>query len=1223
MPWKFLTLEHEKYYFLEGSGECAALARSFNWPANALGEPGTWPVSLRNTVSMVLNAQFPMLACWGPDMIQLYNDAFCALLGDNGKHPKAIGQRAIDCWQEKGNILYAMIEKVMETGESAYSEDVKLPIEKKGFLEYGFWTFSCTPLYGDDGKIEGALLLSTETTDKVIGFRELKQSKDELQFAIDAAEMGTWELNPATGRITSNARLKEWFGLQPEEEMPLSRATDVIIETDRQRVINAINASIAPGSDGKYEITYTIVNPITHKERFVFAKGRAHFNKEGEPYHFNGTLQDITASKEAQLAITEIQQLADLAIRSVGLGIFKVDIATDDITYSPEFAAVMTGNRNKEKISRAAFLEYIHPDDRASRKAAIRYGLENGEFQYSARMIWEDGSHHRITIVGALIYDAEGKAVAISGTARDITSEDQQRIALQEAEDRFDREMRENEAFFKNVTNSSPSGLWLADTKGNMTYANKTLADWTGMGNEKLFGKGWLDAVVEKDRWQTVAAFNYSITEKVHYDAQFRLLRRDGSTIWCRAAGDPFYDEKGNYAGFAGYCMDIEEIMSSKKKLSQSETLFRSIIEQAPVATCLFAGKEMRIEVANDTMLEYWGRDRNVIGMPIMKAIPELEGQPFFQILDDVYTTGIPYSDTAAKAELSLGGVYGTYYFDFTYKPLRNSDGTIYGVMNMAVNVTSQVLLQQEIAENQRRLLDSFEQSPVGIATIEGDDLEFKMVNAFYCELVGRTKQQLIDTPLLEAIPEIKGQGFDLLLKQVLATGIPYTANEVPVNIMRKGRMEVIHVDLTYQPTYDAYEKISGILVVATDVTAQVISRKEIEEAQKALENAVELAELATWKLDIKSGKFFYSPRFMEWLGFSEDHKTTKYAYDSVPVEFRKKVEEAINEAIAPGSPGVYDYEHPIVNTVSGQTRIIHATALVLYDADGNPESLNGTAQDITKERKIQKELESMVSERTAALKTANEELEAANLSLGENNLELQQFAYIASHDLQEPIRKIAVYMQMLESNLPEVNAKSQGYIDKINTSAKRMTNLIRDVLGFSQLSKRADKYVKVNLDDITREILGEFDLIIEQKAAVIDFDGLPTIEAIPLQMSQLFGNLISNALKYAKDDVSPIIRIRSKRATAEEKRGHGVYPEMGCYLVTFSDNGIGFEQEYAEKIFNIFQRLHGKGEYVGTGIGLSMCRKIVQNHKGSIWADSQPGEGTVFSILLPEYQEK
>lgn len=1335
--------------FPRGGGEMGGLIRNFDWAVTSVGPIDSWPVSLKNTVSTMLYSKFPMFLFWGNDNIQFYNDSFRHMLGEEGKHPEALGQKAIDCWAEIWDTIGPLINKVHDQGDGIYFEDMLIPIYRNGEMEDGYWTFSYSPVTGDNGEIEGVLSITTETTEKVLTINKIEDSRKELEFALDAAELGVWDLDPATGKFSGNARLKSWFGLEPDDEIPLEHATGSIVEKDRQKVVDAINRSLDYESGGRYNMEYTVVHPVTREERLLRAKGRAWFDENKTAYRFNGTVQDITENRKAQEEIAEAHQLADIAIQSAGMGLFRVDMISGEINYSPMFAQILTGDINKREITRKAFIQYLHPDDLPDRAKALEEGKKNNQFYYSPRVVWDDGSVHRMVVLASYSYDADGKPVSFSGTVRDISILENQQLALENAENM----RRESDAMFRHVTNSSPVGLWLSDEQGNIVYLNKILSDWTGISNHDLQGHGWAAAIIEEDRQRSLVTYTEAVESRSHYDVIFRLRREDGTTAWCRAVGDPYYDDGGAFAGYAGYCMDIDEIIEGRKALTDSEIRFKSMIEQAPVATCLYTGHDMKIEVANDIMIGYWGKDKSIMGKPLAEALPELEGQPFLKILNNIYKTGTTHSETEAVAQLEVNGVLQQFYFDYTYKPIFDADGKVSGIMNMAIDVTDRVEAQKKVDATRKQLLDSFEQSPVGIATLEKEGLSFSMANRFYGELVGRDPQSLIGKTLLEALPEIEGQGFDVLLEQVITTGIPFAANELAVDILRNDAIETIYVDLAYQPMKSDTNNVERILVVATDVTQQVrsrqkvemseaklrsiiatapagiglfvgrdlviempnqtfidivgkgwdivgkplreampelithgqpflkilddvytsgkmyqsygdqvkimqngvmsynyynitytpvfdennevyaildiavdvtdavLARQKLEDSQAALRGAIELAELATWVYNIKENTFAYSDRFKEWLGFDDEDKTITEAYNPLPKDYVEMVDSRIKAAIAPGSDGIYENEHPIINHTTGQVRIIHAQAQVSYDMAGNAEYLTGTAQDVTKERRLQQQLEFEVKQRTEELLRANLELGELNTALQINNQELNQFAYIASHDLQEPTRKISIFSKMLQESLGQLDERPANYLKKIQNAADRMGNLIRDVLSYSQLSKNNQSFQAVNLNHTLADNLTDFELIIEQTGAKIISDKLPQIEAIPLQMSQLFGNLVSNSLKYRHPEANPIITITSNRAEEKEIAKFTGDSNLVYHKLEFRDNGIGFDGEYAERIFQIFQRLHGKSEFSGTGIGLAICKKIVLNHHGYIEATSREGHGAVFTLYLPEKQ--
>lgn len=260
--------------------------------------------------------------------------------------------------------------------------------------------------------------------------------------------------------------------------------------------------------------------------------------------------------------------------------------------------------------------------------------------------------------------------------------------------------------------------------------------------------------------------------------------------------------------------------------------------------------------------------------------------------------------------------------------------------------------------------------------------------------------------------------------------------------------------------------------------------------------------------------------------------------------------------------------------------------------------------------------LEQKVHERTAELEQAKDDMEVINNKLMKSNRDLEQFAYVASHDLQEPLRKIHTFTEMAEKRSQD-EEQQKLFFQKIKSSARRMSELITAVLNYSRLSRTAEEYVDIDLNTVVENIKTDFELLISEKNARIENEMLPVVKGIPLQMHQLCLNLISNALKFT--DHPPLIRISARQVSPAEMHISPDWNANGNYIeLIFNDNGFGFDQQYADKIFTIFQRLHDKHSYAGTGIGLALCKKIVDNHNGFIAARSEVGNGSTFYIYLP-----
>lgn len=256
--------------------------------------------------------------------------------------------------------------------------------------------------------------------------------------------------------------------------------------------------------------------------------------------------------------------------------------------------------------------------------------------------------------------------------------------------------------------------------------------------------------------------------------------------------------------------------------------------------------------------------------------------------------------------------------------------------------------------------------------------------------------------------------------------------------------------------------------------------------------------------------------------------------------------------------------------------------------------------------------LEERVTERTANLNAANE-------SLRRSNLELEQFASVASHDLQEPLRKIQAFGDRLGTRCAsELGEQGRDYLKRMLASAGRMRNLIDALLSFSRVTTKAQPFSPVNLALTAEDVAADLEERVERAGGKIEVGELPTIEADPLQMRQLLQNLIGNGLKFARPDAPPFVRVESRLIEPEGEPGEN----GACCEISVRDNGIGFEEVYLDRIFELFQRLHGRQEYEGTGMGLAICRKIVERHHGSITARSAPGAGATFLVTLPLRQE-
>lgn len=286
--------------------------------------------------------------------------------------------------------------------------------------------------------------------------------------------------------------------------------------------------------------------------------------------------------------------------------------------------------------------------------------------------------------------------------------------------------------------------------------------------------------------------------------------------------------------------------------------------------------------------------------------------------------------------------------------------------------------------------------------------------------------------------------------------------------------------------------------------------------------------------------------------------------------------------------------------TLTGEDRWVIHDSLLVEDPITHRRVVDAIVKDITSRKLAEERLETLVRQRTAELQRSNQELE--------------QFAYAASHDLQEPLRKILAFGDRLETHCAAaLDEQGRDYLARLTSATQRMQNFINDLLEYSRVTTRGRPFETVDLTEVMREALSDLDMRIQESNAEVQVGELPRLDADRLQLRQLFQNLLSNALKFHREKEPPRVEITG--ACVEEEGRPFV-------RVTITDHGIGFEDRFSERIFGIFQRLHAREEYEGTGIGLALCRRIVQRHGGRIEARGRPGEGAVFAVLLPQKPE-
>lgn len=430
-------------------------------------------------------------------------------------------------------------------------------------------------------------------------------------------------------------------------------------------------------------------------------------------------------------------------------------------------------------------------------------------------------------------------------------------------------------------------------------------------------------------------------------------------------------------------------------------------------------------------------------------------------------------------------------------------------------------------------------------------------------------------------------------------------------------------------------------------LASEKAARIEAELAHQRLVLSQRAGRVGSFELDIPNNNLIWTPELEVLYGLPPGGSGGNYENWArrVHPDDIQQAEEQLRAAVASGSS--YNIEYRVTWPDETVHWLVAKGEITERDAQGRPLRMVGVNIDITERKEAEQRLASMyqkVQELNATLEARvaqrTEALNQLNTELQRSNQELQDFAYVASHDLQEPLRKIQAFGNLLEEEYGDALGGGKVYLDRMRSSATRMRRLIDDLLTFSRVTTKGAPFAQVDLTAVARQVVDDLESHLGDAPSKVIVSDLPIIEADPGQMYQLFQNLIANALKFHRPGIEPVVKVFAEvrtdpgeAPTVVEQQGiktegidnTGIQPAPGeqrC-VIYVEDNGIGFDEKYLDRIFTVFQRLHGKNEYEGTGVGLAVVRKIVERHGGKVTARSTVGEGTTFIVTLPLVQQR
>ncbi len=1107
--------------FLSMGGEMGKLIRSKDWSHTSLGAVDSWPQSLRTIVSVCLNSRFPILIWWGQDMAMIYNDAYRPMLGQS-KHPMALGARGQDVWSEIWHIIGPMLEGVLHEGKSTWSENQLLLLRRYGYPEECYFTFSYSPVYDESGSVGGIFCAVTETTEEVISARHLNTLKElstalnrntseaetysrvaaviakndkDFPFALlykydDRGSLvpyeGSVSVFPAKAKTPFETVHASIFGddgvlTRPTIKKDIFSGLDVPSGGWLEPPVSALIVPIAvEGAGQPYGLLVVGLNP----HRQFTAQYQGFFELfAGQIAGEIQRVRNYEEEKKRTRALEEIDKAKTAFFSNIShefrtpltliLGTLETILNSNEKEYPDFKSALEPLHRNAlrllrlvntlldfSRIESGRFNARFCPLDVSSltqeigsvfrsliEKAGLTYVLDCPPLSkpvYIDRTMWEKILFNLLS--NAFKYTFSGRIVVKLSEHDDKVhiSISDSGVGIPEGElprmfERFHRARNSGGRSYE----GTGIGLSLVKELVQLHGGEITVKSEEGKGTEFNiiipFGRDHLpeDQVFEDERDDLPPNLSDLYVSDLPSPS-----RAEFSTI--------------HAAGTRGRILIVDD---NDDMRSYVETLLKKEF----VTVTAENGK-----IAHDLILaESFDLVISDIMMPLMNGVELLHA-----IRANAATSQVPVIFLSARAgeEAVIEG-YETGADDYLIKP--------FSARELIARVHAQLRIMQLRKHAEGLLENLFYQAPVAICILRGDNLIIQFANPMVLKYWSRESAQVMNKPILEALPEIESQGIVELLNGVMQSGESYRDEEREVLLEKNGRVETTYVSFAYEPMREPDGTISGVMVLANEVTELVLARKAAQRTSEALE--------------------------------------------------------------------------------------------------------------------------SQVRDRTAELTKKNEELE--------------QFAYISSHDLQEPLRKIRTFSELIARNIDRTPLVDR-YLDKIDSAASRMSSLIRSVLQYSRLSKTAADRCPVDLNDVLATVLDDFEIMIQEKEAIIVADDLPKIHAAPLQMHQLFANLVSNSLKFNVN--KPRVEISADYIDAAGKAERGLAPDREYVRIIVCDNGIGFEEKYKERIFNMFQRLNTRDLYDGTGIGLALCKRIVENHGGKIVVWSQPGFGSRFEIFLP-----
>jgi PAS domain S-box-containing protein len=820
-----------------------------------------------------------------------------------------------------------------------------------------------------------------------------------------------------------------------------------------------------------------------------------------------------------------------------------------------------------EQYQQMGWLQAILPIDRVKNKQLWANAfLEKVPVDTECRLQHRSGQYRYVAVRAVPIIGSHGEVKEWIGTCTDIHDRKMAEEALRKSEERYE--------IAASVTHDA---IWDWDLLTNeLTYTSGYYAIF-GFTEAEVQGTvdEWYTHIHPEDVKQVIESIQAVISSgKTLWTNEYRHLRKDGSFAYVYDRGYVQHDAFGKPIRMVGAMADITERKRAEDALRGNEEQLRLITDSLPILIAYINANE-QYQFINKTYEEWFSIKREQAkGMYVREFVGE-----------QAYRAIKPYINSALEGNLLTFEMLVTYKgaglrtVNATYIPLRE-EGLVKGFYVMVLDITERKQAEQALIASESKFRSIFESDMLGIMICQEDGLIVES-NDKFLQLVGYSREDLHNGSMnwYQMTPPGYEQVDADAVNQLKKTGL------VP-----PFEKEYIRKDGSYVPLLiggSALEEYPGRGVAfVLDITEQ----KKVQQKLALSEERFRLVSKATndviWDWDLVNNSIWWNEGLRVLFGYKpeEIEPSSESWYSRVHPADMERVLSGIHYVIDTGGEQWSDEYR--FKKADGSYAFVLDRGYILHDKQGKSIRMIGSMVDIT------------------YIKEAQEALEHQALELKQSNADLEQFAYISSHDLQEPLNTAASFAKLLARKYQtQLDTEGNEFIDFIVNATDRMKVLIRSLLDYSKINSSGKLLEPTDLTLVLAQVQENLKATIVESGTQITVEPMPVVQAVPLQMVQLFQNLLGNAIKF-KGPLPPVIDIRMK-----EGENH--------YLFLVEDNGIGMDMKYTNKIFQVFQRLHSRDEYEGAGIGLATCKRIVERHGGLIWVDSKPGKGSVFYFTI------